>query len=87
MIFDKCKGVLCVDFGESFQTHIFLQNFVSIQPRTSPAKFALTTALSRGTPPARTLREETAGAEREAAAIERESADAAGEVCGGVNFR
>ena len=35
----------------------------------------------------RQLGEETAGAEREAAAIERESADAAGEVCTGVNFR
>ena len=30
----------CVDLGESFQTHIYLQNFVSIQPRTSPVKFA-----------------------------------------------
>ena len=30
------KGVHYVDLGESFQTHIFLQNFVSIQPRTSP---------------------------------------------------
>ena len=30
----------CVDLGESFRTHIFLQNFVSIQPRTSPLKFA-----------------------------------------------
>ena len=30
----------CVDLGESFQTHIFLQNFASIQPRTSPIKFA-----------------------------------------------
>ena len=29
-----CKGVHCVDLGESFQTHIFLQNFVSIQPRS-----------------------------------------------------
>ena len=28
----------CVDLGESFQTHIFLQNLVSIQPRTSPLK-------------------------------------------------
>ena len=37
---DQCKGVLCVDLGESFQTHIFLQNFASIQPRTSPVKFA-----------------------------------------------
>ena len=25
----------CVDLGESFQTHIYLKNFVSIQPRTS----------------------------------------------------
>ena len=29
----------CVDLGESFQTHIFLQNLASIQPRTSPIKF------------------------------------------------
>ena len=39
-ILEQCKGVHCVDLGESFQTHIFLQNFVSIQPRTSPVKFA-----------------------------------------------
>ena len=37
---ELCKGVHCVDLGESFQTHNFLQNFVSIQPRTSPVKFA-----------------------------------------------
>ena len=30
----------CVDLGESFQTHFFLQNLASIHPRTSPAKFA-----------------------------------------------
>ena len=30
----------CVDLGESFQTYIYLQNFVSIQPRTSLVKFA-----------------------------------------------
>ena len=39
----------CVDLGERFQTHIFLQNcshlkkrknLASIQPRTSPVKFA-----------------------------------------------
>ena len=30
----------CVDLGESFQTHIHLQNLASIQPRTSPLKFA-----------------------------------------------
>ena len=35
-----CKGVHCVDLGESFQTHIFLQNLASIQPRTSPFKLA-----------------------------------------------
>ena len=34
----------CVDLGESFQTHIYLQNFVSIQPRTSPVKFAASCA-------------------------------------------
>ena len=32
--------VHCVDLGESFQTHIFLQNLASIQPRPSPVKFA-----------------------------------------------
>ena len=29
-----------VDLRESFQTHIYLQNLASIQPRTSPATFA-----------------------------------------------
>ena len=38
-IAELCKGVHCVDLGESIQTHIFLQNFASIQPRTSPHKF------------------------------------------------
>ena len=35
-----CKGVHFVDLGESFQTHIFLENLASIQPRMSPVKFA-----------------------------------------------
>ena len=30
----------CVDLGESFQTHIYLQISPSIQPRTSSVKFA-----------------------------------------------
>ena len=34
-----CKGVHCIDLGESFQTHILLQNLASIQPRTSTLKF------------------------------------------------
>ena len=29
----------CVDLGESFPTHIYLQKSASIQPRTSPSKF------------------------------------------------
>ena len=37
---DRCKGVHCVDLGESFPTSIYLQNLASIQPRTSPVKFA-----------------------------------------------
>ena len=41
MILEQCKGVYCVDLGESFQTHIYLQNLASIQPRTSPLKFAV----------------------------------------------
>ena len=32
---ERFKGLHCVDLGESFRTHIFLQNFASIQPRTS----------------------------------------------------
>ena len=40
MILEQCKGVHCVDLGESFQTHIYLQNLASMQPRTSPVKFA-----------------------------------------------
>ena len=31
----------CVDLGESFQTHIFLQNLASIQRRTSPVKLPI----------------------------------------------
>ena len=30
----------CVDLGESFPTSIYLQNLASMQPRTSPVKFA-----------------------------------------------
>ena len=40
MILDQYRGVHCVDLGESFQTHIYLQNLASIPPRTSPVKFA-----------------------------------------------
>ena len=36
---ERCKGVHCVDLGESFPTSIYLQNLASIQPRTSPSKF------------------------------------------------
>ena len=37
---ERCKGVHCVDLGESFPTSIYLQNLASIQPRTSLVKFA-----------------------------------------------
>ena len=47
MILEPCKGVHCVDIGESFPTHIYLQNLASIQPRTSPLNFAGTSARSR----------------------------------------
>ena len=40
MVPKRCKGVHCVDLGESFPTSIYLQNLASIQPRTSPVKFA-----------------------------------------------
>ena len=36
----RCKEVHIVDLGESFSTHIFLENVPSIQPRTSLVKFA-----------------------------------------------
>ena len=36
---ELCKGVHCVDLGESFPTRIYLQKSASIQPRTSPSKF------------------------------------------------
>ena len=36
---ERCKGVHCVDLGESFPTSIYLQQSASIQPRTSPSKF------------------------------------------------
>ena len=37
---ERCKGVHCVDLGESFPTSIYLQKSASIQPRTSPPKFS-----------------------------------------------
>ena len=40
---ERCKGVHCVDLGESFPTliptRIYLQKSASIEPRTSPSKF------------------------------------------------
>ena len=38
---ERCKGVHCVDLGESFPTSIFLQNLVSIQLKTSPETLKL----------------------------------------------
>ena len=35
----RCKGVHCVDLGESFPTSIYLQTLASIQPRTSLFNF------------------------------------------------
>merc|ERR1712118_247879 len=40
---EQCKGVRCVDLGESFPTSIYLQILASIQPRTSRLKFARST--------------------------------------------
>ena len=42
----RCKGVRCVDLGESFQTHIFLQILASIQLRTSLVKFPVRKSFS-----------------------------------------
>ena len=33
---ERCKGVHCLDLGESFQTSIYLQILASIKPRTIP---------------------------------------------------
>ena len=37
---ERCEGAYCVDLGERFPTHIWLQSSASIQRRTSPVKFA-----------------------------------------------
>ena len=52
-IAELCKGVHCVDLGESFQKHIYLQNLASIQPRTSPLKFAASRDVTSDRSPAR----------------------------------
>ena len=36
----RCKGVHCVDLGESFPTSIYFQSLASIQPRASLVQFA-----------------------------------------------
>ena len=43
---ERCKGVHCVDLGESFPTHIFLQNLASMQQRTSLVKFLVRKSFS-----------------------------------------
>ena len=53
---ERCKGVHCVDLGESFPTSIYLQKSASIQPRTRPSKFggkfnSLFTSLLKARPP------------------------------------
>ena len=40
-----------VDLGESLQTHIYLQNLASTQPRTSPVKFARSSGEKDTKPP------------------------------------
>ena len=37
---ELCKGVHCVDLGESLHAHYYMHNLASIKPRTSPIKFA-----------------------------------------------
>ena len=56
----RCKGVHCVDLGESFPTNIYLQNLASIQPRTSPRKTIPDTPIPTPPPPLKpTLNYET----------------------------
>ena len=47
----RCKGVHCVDLGESFPTRIYLQNLASIQPRTSLTKTIPDTPIPTPPPP------------------------------------
>ena len=67
-IAELCKGVHCVDLGESFQTHIFLQNLASLQPRTSPLKSVGRGATGRGCASWTSPAEETARGNQAAAA-------------------
>ena len=46
VILEQCKGVHRADLGESFQTHLYLQNLVSKQPSTSPLKFGTSLAVA-----------------------------------------
>ena len=48
VLLEQCKGVHRVDLGESFQTHIYLQNFVSIQPRREQVHAAVRDATVDG---------------------------------------
>ena len=41
---ERCKGVHCVDLGESFPTNIYLQKSASIQPRRSHLIFIILAA-------------------------------------------
>jgi len=43
---ERCKGVHCGHLGESFPTHIFLQNLASIHQRTSLVKFLVRKSFS-----------------------------------------
>jgi hypothetical protein len=43
---ERCKGVHCVDLGESFPTHIFLQKLASIHQRTNLVKFLVRKSFS-----------------------------------------
>ena len=45
-IWQRCKGMHCVDLGESFPTYIFLQNLASIQQRTSLVEFLVRKSFS-----------------------------------------
>ena len=48
---ERCKGVHCLDLGESFPTSIYLQKSASIQPRTIPSKFGGKIQLNIHSPP------------------------------------
>ena len=80
---ERCKGVHCVDLGESFPTSIYLQKSASIQPSTSPSKFGekysilFTGVLNRGGAVSKRAAQKSEGLRNRAAVVDVEVRDEA----------